>query len=276
MKIKQKTAYGKLLKRYKRFLADVELEADGTQITAHCPDPGSMLTVAQPGRRVLLAQYSDSGRKLPYGLELIRGGRCWIGVHPGRANAIVSEALIEQRIPELAGYAEHRGEAYFESEAAADLEAGPRTRFDFLLSAGARRAKDCFLEVKSVTMMRRGEYAFPDSVTLRGQRHLRALIAAKRAGYRAVLLFLVQRSDGRCLRLAEDIDPEYARLAAEALRAGVEFLVYGTRIRVGQETLSISLREGRIDFVRPRAKTAKTAKAKPFGQGAGRGSQSGG
>ncbi|MEQ9364191.1 MAG: DNA/RNA nuclease SfsA, partial [Leptospirales bacterium] len=180
MKIQQKLIRGKLLRRYKRFLADVELDESGEEITVHCPDPGSMLTVSRPGRRVLLAQYSDPGRKLPYGLEFIHNGRCWIGVHPRRANAIVAEALAEGRIPELAGYRERRGEAYFDPAPASDVATtGGRTRFDFYLYArategpgeddagAASRAKGCYLEVKSVTMMRAGDYGFPDSVTLR-------------------------------------------------------------------------------------------------------------
>ena len=239
MKFQQKILFGKLIRRYKRFLADVTLETSGAQITAHCPDPGSMRTVAEPGRRVLLAYYPESRRKYAYGLELIHNGRCWISVHPGRANQIVREACtqqnhIVQRIPELAGYAEIRPEVLFPVQGAntnPSTGAGRASRFDFLLTGGRRR-KPCYLEVKSVTMMRAGDYEFPDAPTERGRRHLRDLMAARAAGYRAVLLFLIQRSDGRRLRMAEDIDPEYARLAFAARRAGVELIAYGTRIRV--------------------------------------------
>ncbi len=239
MKIKHKIVRGRLLRRYKRFLADVELEAGGERVTAHCPDPGSMLSVAQPGRRVLLAQYTDPRRKLEYGLEFIHSGRCWIGVHPARANALVREALELERLPEFAGYRELRQEVYFETARSSER----RTRFDFYLGnrAGRFRLKDCFLEVKSVSLLRSGVYGFPDSVTERGQRHLRALIAARRAGHRAALLFVIQRSDGSRLALAEDIDPEYARLARDARRAGVEFLAYGARTRVSQAGVSIAL-----------------------------------
>lgn len=231
MEIQQNLIAGRLLRRYKRFLADVELEGSGERITAHCPDPGSMRTVAKAGRRVLLAKYGGAQRKLPYGLELIHNGRCWISVHPGRANQIVREGLAAGRIEELSGYESHRSEVIFETLRAADQSNQKKTRFDFHLSGGQRPQRDCYLEVKSVTMMRGGDYGFPDSVTVRGQRHLRDLMAARESGYRAVLLFLIQRSDGKRLFLAEDIDPEYARLAREADRAGVELIAYGTRIR---------------------------------------------
>lgn len=204
---------GVLVKRYKRFLADVELQ-DGTVITAHCPNPGAMTGYAAPGLRVLLSRSANPARKLAHTWELVHNGACWIGVNTGLANAVVEEGLRKGALPGLAGYGEIRREAAY----------GTSSRVDFLLQGPAGR---CYLEVKSVTMVAAdGCYAFPDAVTERGLKHLRELSAMAEAGHRAVLLFLIQRRDGRAgvFRAAAEIDPAYARGLEEAAARGVEIL----------------------------------------------------
>jgi sugar fermentation stimulation protein A len=209
--------HGILVRRYKRFLADIALE-DGSQITAHCPNPGSMLDVAVPDRPVALSQSTAPKRKLAYTWEMIRLGRSWVGINTARTNHLVAEALERNRIPELSGYDQIRREVPY----------GKHTRFDFLL--GGRRRKDCYLEVKNVTLADGKAALFPDSVTVRGQKHLRELGDAVRRGHRAVMLFWVYRQDCESFSPADQIDPEYGRLLRKAVRGGVEVLVYSARV----------------------------------------------
>ncbi len=209
--------HGTLLRRYKRFLADIALE-DGSEITAHCPNPGSMLDVAVPNRPVALSRSFEPKRKLEYTWELIRLRRSWVGVNTARTNRLVAESIERNRIPELAGYTEVRREVPF----------GAHTRFDFRLTGPGR--PDCYLEVKNVTLAQQKAALFPDSVTVRGQKHLRELGNAVRRGHRAVLLFWVYRQDCRWFSPADRIDPEYGRLLRSALGSGVEVLVYSARV----------------------------------------------
>ncbi len=203
---------GRLLRRYKRFLADVEL-GDGRPVVAHCPNPGSMLGLAEPGREVWLSCCDDPRRRLAYALELVRDGTALVGVNAARANAVVAEAIRAGAVPELAGYDTVRREV-----------ACGGSRLDFRLD-GVGRAP-CYVEVKSVTLRRGGPAEFPDAVTARGARHLGELAALAGRGARAVLLFLVQRADCASFTLAEDIDPAYAAAFARAREAGVEALCY--------------------------------------------------
>lgn len=207
-----------LVKRYKRFLADVVLP-DGTAITAHCANPGAMTGYADPGLAVLLSRSPNPARKLAHTLELVHNGACWIGVNTCRANAVVEEALREGRISGLAGFPDIRRE----------VPSGDGSRIDFLLSGPEGLL---FLEVKSVTLLDgEGRYAFPDAVTARGLKHLGILEAMARRGHRAVVLFLVQRSDGvAAFRAASEIDPAYARGLAGAMGKGVEVRAFSTRI----------------------------------------------
>lgn len=200
---------GVLLRRYKRFLADVRLE-DGTDLTVHCPNPGAMTGTAEPGWRVLISRSPREGRKLSHTLELVHNGRCWIGVNTAMANAVVAQALEAGLLPALQGYPDVRREVAY----------GTGSRVDFLLSGPQGL---CYLEVKSVTLVVDGLYAFPDAVTARGLKHLRELEAVVRAGHRAVLLFLIQRSDGGDgFRAAGEIDPAYASALDSAVGNGVE------------------------------------------------------
>lgn len=208
---------GRLERRYKRFLADIEI--DGGIQTVHCPNPGSMLGLAEPGSRVWVSRSANPARKLPLTWELVEAGGSLVGLNTGFANALVAEALERRRIPELAGYGEIRREVAY----------GERSRIDFLL-AGAGRAP-CYVEVKSVTLARQPPVAeFPDSVTARGARHLAELEARSRRTDRAVMLFVAQRADCNRLAIAGDIDPTYARACAGAILAGVEVLAYACSI----------------------------------------------
>ena len=214
---------GALVRRYKRFLADVDLES-GERVVAHCPNPGSMAGLAEPGAEVWLSPAASPKRKLPWTWELVRDADTagLVGINTGRANAVAEEALrAGQADPELAGAAIRREVPY-----------GSGSRVDFLLTPES--GPPCHLEVKSVTLRRSpapphvGE--FPDAVTARGARHLRNLASVCEAGGRAVLLYLVQREDCASVRIAADIDPAYAEAATAARAAGVEFRAVRCRI----------------------------------------------
>jgi sugar fermentation stimulation protein A len=208
----------RLIRRYKRFLADVEL-ADGSTTTVHCANSGSMMGLAVPGARVWLSHHTAKTRKLAYGWELLHLGDAYIGVNTGATNRLVAEALAKRRIAELAGY------AMVERE----VKTGA-SRLDFRLGAHESDPRPCYLEVKSVTLRRGGPAEFPDAVTARGARHLGELAALARAGHRAVMLYVVQRTDCESFRLAADIDPAYATAFAHAVDAGIEVLCYDCQI----------------------------------------------
>ncbi len=208
-----------LLRRYKRFLADVRLQ-DGTEITVHCTDPGSMLEVCVPGRPVLLSHSDNPRRKLRHTWELIKLSRSWVGVNTVRTNSFVEEAIREDRIPELSGYPTLRRE----------VRAGD-SRIDFLLG------DTCLVEVKTVTLSDgNGTAMFPDSVTLRGQKHLSELIKIAGSGRRAVMLFWINRGDCSGFRPADDIDPAYGGLLRRAQDRGVEILAYRAKVTPKQVT----------------------------------------
>lgn len=219
---------GRLVRRYKRFLADVETEA-GESLTVHCPNPGSMLGLDAPGSPVRLSRSDDPRRKLAHTLEMIRVGRTWVGLHTGRANALVERALAASALPALAGYRERRRE----------VAVAGGSRLDFRLDGGPD-GRPCYVEVKSVTLACARAARFPDSVTLRGRRHLEALARLRRRGARAVLLFLVQRGDCDWIEPADDIDPDYGKALRRAARAGVELV--GVRARVGPRAIRIERR----------------------------------
>lgn len=213
----------RLIRRYNRFLADVRLEETGEEVTAHCPNPGSMMGLKDPGLRVWLEPNDDPKKKLKFGwrlAELPEGH--WSGIDTGVPNRVVGEALKARAIPELAAYETVRPEVKY----------GSNSRIDFLLSGPD--LPDAYVEVKNVHLRRTDDWAeFPDSVTTRGAKHLRDLSDVVADGHRAVMLYLVQRTDCARFRLADDIDPSYAAAYAEARKAGVEALCFGTRIDTG-------------------------------------------
>jgi sugar fermentation stimulation protein A len=207
-----------LVKRYKRFLADVVL-VSGEAITAHVANPGAMIGLAAPGSRVWLSKSSNAKRKLPYSWELVEvdlgAGPELIGINTAHPNLLVAEAIAANAIPELAGYSATRREVKY----------GKNSRVDFLLEASGR--PPCYVEVKNVHLMRRAGLAeFPDSVTVRGAKHLDELAAAATAGARAVMLFLIQIGSATRFALARDIDPAYGAAFDRARAAGVEAFAY--------------------------------------------------
>jgi sugar fermentation stimulation protein A len=223
-----------LIRRYKRFLADVRLP-DGQETTLHCPNTGAMLGCAQPGSRVWYSLSDNPARKYPGTWELVEtpGGHLAC-INTLRANALVAEALGSERIATLAGYAVLRREVLIGCEG---------SRIDFVLSGHARRPDElCHVEVKSVTMaLPDGSGAFPDAVTTRGTRHLRELLALRQAGHRAVLLFCVQHTGIACVRPAVQIDPAYADMLQQAVEGGVEVLAWRSAINVQRMHLQDSI-----------------------------------
>ncbi len=207
-----------LIKRYKRFLADVRL-GTGEEITVHCANPGSMLGLNTPGARVCISDSKNPKRKLQYSLEFIEMNGALVGVHTGRANALAEEAILDGMITPLNGYDDLRREVKY----------GTNSRVDFLLQNEGRRP--CYVEVKSVTLSReQGLAEFPDSVSKRAAKHMDDLTNEVRKGNRAIVLFVVQRSDCSRFAPADDIDPAYSVALQRAREAGVEILVYGCRI----------------------------------------------
>ncbi len=206
---------GALIKRYKRFLADIRLD-DGREIVAHCVNPGSMLTVCAPGSEVWVSPAANPTRKLQFSWELIRVGGSLVGINTMHPNKLAAEAIADGTIPELASYAAIRREVKY----------GKNSRIDLLLESPAR--PPCYVEIKNVTLARNGGIAeFPDSVTARGAKHLNELTDQVAAGNRAVMLYLAQRNDCTRFAPAADIDPAYAKGLIAARRAGVEVLAYG-------------------------------------------------
>ncbi len=209
---------GRLIRRRLRFLLDLRC-ADGSTLTVHCPNTGTMEGCLEPDALVLASRSESPTRKYPHTAELIRlASGAWVGINTHRANAIVGEALRRRAIPELAAYGEVRAEVRY----------GRESRADFLLEAPGE--PPCLVEVKNATWPGpEGAIGFPDAVTLRGQKHVRELRAARRLGQRAVFLFLCNRDDGSFFRPCHERDRDYARALARAARAGVEVLAYGVR-----------------------------------------------
>ncbi len=217
----------RLIRRYKRFLADVVIESTGEMVVAHCPNPGAMLGLADEGMRVWLEPNDDPKKKLKYGWRLaeLADGH-WAGIDTGVPNRVVGAALRAGLIPELVDWPQVRAEVPYAA----------KSRVDFLLSAPGR--DDLYLEVKNVHLRRNGDLAeFPDCVTARGARHLDDLAAMVREGHRAMMLYLVQRTDCTKFDLARDLDPAYAAAFDRAKAGGVETLCYGTEISTEGVTL---------------------------------------
>jgi sugar fermentation stimulation protein A len=217
MKFPAPLIQGTLLKRYKRFLADVDL--GGEMVTAHCANPGSMLGLAEPGSTVWLSQSDNPKRKLKYSWELVEvdlgAGPTLVGINTAHPNALVAEAIKNNTISELSGYPSLRREVKY----------GTNSRIDILLEDEV--LKRCYVEIKNVHLMRNaGQAEFPDSVTARGAKHLGELTEMVRQGHRSVMVYLVQRGDAEVFSLARDIDPGYGAAFDTAHQAGVEAIAY--------------------------------------------------
>ncbi len=209
MNFKQSLVHGSLIKRYKRFLADVRLD-DGSEVVAHCTNSGSMKSCLENGAEVYLTPVNDLKRRTRFTWEMIMINGKWVGINTGNPNKLAFEAISAGIIPELTGYTRVTREVVFSD-----------SRFDIFAENDTEK---CFVEVKNVTL-KVGKYAlFPDSVTTRGQKHLKTLMEVKANGMRAVMLYIVQRTDVEVFAPAKDIDPEYARVLRQAVDSGVEVI----------------------------------------------------
>ncbi len=207
---------GVILRRYKRFLADVELE-DGRLVTAHCPNTGSMKGCWSPGAPVEISFSDNPRRKLAWTLERVDMGQGWVGVNTGRTNGVVAEAVAAGRVPQLTGYPEMRREVGF------DIPGHPRSRLDLMLTGGVR--PDALIEIKNVTLWEGDQLRFPDAVSVRALKHINLLLAmVERQQIRGVILFALNRPEGRSFSPAEDVDPAYASRLREVVERGVEVL----------------------------------------------------
>jgi sugar fermentation stimulation protein A len=225
MDFPQPLARGVLVSRYKRFFADVVLD-DGTEVTAHCPNPGAMLGLNTPGLPAWLSKSDDPKRKLAHTLELVEVDGGLVGINTLHPNRIVAEALAAEAIPEVAGYATHRREVKY----------GANSRVDFLLEHPDRAP--CWLEVKNCHLMRTpGLAEFPDCVAARSLKHLQELTAMVETGQRAVMLFVVQRTDCDIFAACADLDPAYAAGLTAAAASGVEVFAYRCAISASRVTL---------------------------------------
>ena len=221
MKFSDPLVRGKLIKRYKRFLVDIELES-GKVVVAHCANPGSMMNLLQPDAEVWLSLAGNPNRKLKYTWEMIRYEDTLIGLNTSLPNKIVEDAIQQDLVVEFTEYDSLKREVKY----------GENSRIDILLQSS--NLPDCYLEVKSVTLKRPGNgnnlAEFPDSVTVRGTKHLHELSGQVANGNRAAMFYLVQREDCNRLSIAGDIDPNYANAFIAARKAGVEMLCYGCSI----------------------------------------------
>ncbi|NOX75430.1 MAG: DNA/RNA nuclease SfsA [Gammaproteobacteria bacterium] len=217
MKFPHPLLQGELLKRYKRFLADVMLP-DGTQITAHTANTGAMTGCSEPGSRVWLSVSDNPKRKYPHSWELVEvAPQVLCGINTMMSNRLVHEAIERGVVAELQGYANIRPEVKYGEE---------NSRIDLLLE-NDKLTTPCYVEVKNVTLAKNGIGYFPDAVTTRGSKHLRELMAMVAQGKRAVIFFCVQRGDVREVRPADHVDAVYGRTLREALACGVEAMAYG-------------------------------------------------
>ena len=216
MKFTKSLIKGKLIKRYKRFFADVKINKE--IVTAHCPNTGSMKGLLDEDNDVYLLKNDDPKRKLKYGLEIIKARKNLVGVNTHMANKIVNHGLKNNLIHELKNNEKIKAEVFFNKE----------TRFDFLLE---KKRQKSFVEVKNVTLFRDKKTAeFPDAITSRGSKHLLTLIDAIKKGYKTYLIFLVQIQNMEYFKIAKDIDNEYYENYLKAKKAGVNFLAYRCKI----------------------------------------------
>jgi sugar fermentation stimulation protein A len=203
---------GVLIKRYKRFFMDVEIK--GKIITAHCPNTGSMIGLLNKGSKVWISKSNNPKRKLQYTVQIIKDKKSKVGINTHATNKIVQDALNLNFFKDFSNKSIIKPEQKF----------GLNTRFDFLILEKNKRS---FIEVKNVTLSRKDNLAeFPDSVTTRGQKHIGDLMQAKKQGYNAYLLFVIQREDCKKFSIAQDIDPEYSQLLTKAINNNLKVLCY--------------------------------------------------
>lgn len=218
-----KLVHGKFIKRYKRFLVDVELD-NGDVVISHTSNSGSMKSCLEDGAEVYLTYVDDPKRKTKYTWEMIKINNRWVGINTAVPNLLVYEAIRDQKIKGLEGYTFVKREVKYDD-----------SRFDVFAS---NEKEECFIEVKNVSLKVRDYARFPDAVTTRGRKHLRTLIKAKEEGYRAVMIYVIQRADVSKFAPANDIDPEYAKALKEAFDKGVE--IYPIRADVSPEAIELT------------------------------------
>ena len=223
MEFEQTLVPATLVRRYKRFLADVTL-TDGTPLTVHCPNSGSMLGCQAPGSRVFLSHSANPGRKYSHTWELVEVAGGWVGINTGRTNQLVREAIAAGVVTEIGAVDEIR----------AEVKVSAHSRLDLLLRQGERLT---YVEVKNCTLVEGDVAMFPDAVTARGTKHLEELAALRRAGHGAVIFFCVQRGDGAFFAPAAHIDPRYAETLTRVASQGVTVLAY--RAEVGPESIRV-------------------------------------
>jgi len=212
---------GTLIRRYKRFLADVTLEA-GETLTVHCPNSGSMIGCALPGSRVFLSQSDNPGRKYRHTWELIEVPGTLVGINTQVPNKLVKRAVEKGLISELSGY----------DRVSAEVKTSAHTRLDLVLeqSEGFESREKCYVEIKNCTLVEEGRAMFPDAVTERGQKHLEELEHLVSLGHRGVIFFLIQRMDAESFSPADKIDKAYGEKLRKAVQNGVEIVTRDTVI----------------------------------------------
>ena len=225
---KPKRQLAKLFRRYKRFLADVEL-SDGETLTVHCPNPGRLLSVVEEGQPALIRDNENPKRKLRWTLEALKVHGTWVHVDTMASNGAVEAAILAGKIPELDGYEGLRREVPY----------GEKSRIDLLLEDPEKGP--CYVEVKTTTYLDDTVARFPDAITARGLKHLKELQQLAESGTRAVCFFLVTRDDAQSFGPAAEIDPKWAAAYEEARAAGVEVIAYDSRVNAGSIELGVRL-----------------------------------
>ena len=224
MKFKSRLSQGILVKRYKRFFVDIKYK--NKIITSHCPNPGSMMGLLDKGNYVWFSESDNLKRKLKYTLEIVEVNKTLVGINTQSSNKLVLESLVLKKIKNLVKFNNIKTEVKFSD----------KTRFDFLISNNKTK---CFIEVKNVTLVREKKIAeFPDSVTLRGTKHLKELISAKKKGFESYMLYLIQRDDCKSFKIAKDIDEEYKSTFNEAIKNGVKILCYDCKLDIEEIKLN--------------------------------------
>ncbi len=212
MNFDQKLISGEFIKRYKRFFVDVKI--GNLTVTAHCPNTGSMMGLLKKGNKVWLSKTDNPKRKLKYTLQVIEDRKSKVGINTHLTNKIVLDALKKKNIEIFKDLIDIKQEVKFNDN----------TRFDFLV---IEKTKKIFIEVKNVTLSRKKSLAeFPDAITLRGLKHIKELLNARKKGYETYLLYVIQREDCSKFKLAKDIDPEYSRLLEKAVKKKLKILCY--------------------------------------------------